>query len=93
MKDIILIIVIYLCIINLIAFVCFGIDKRRAKRGEWRIAEKHLILTAVLGGSVGAMIGMRVFHHKTKHMKFTVGIPLIFTMQILLVWYLLMRLS
>ena len=74
----------YLFLINFIAFCLYGADKRRAKKGMWRIPERRLIGAAVLGGSLGALAGMRVFHHKTLHRKFTVGVPLILTAQILL---------
>ena len=69
--------------INIAAFALFGADKRKARRGDWRISEKALFLSAVLGGSLGAMIGMRVFHHKTKHWYFVFGIPAILVLQII----------
>ncbi|MDD3137963.1 MAG: DUF1294 domain-containing protein [Lachnospiraceae bacterium] len=71
-------IVIYLIVVNSIAFLIFGVDKNRAKRGSWRIPESTLISIAVIGGSLGAYLGMKAFHHKTKHMKFAVGVPAIF---------------
>ena len=74
----------YILIINLIAFLLFGIDKYKAKNGLWRIPEKVLFLFAILGGSVGALIGMEVFRHKTKHKSFTSGIPAILIIQIIL---------
>ena len=73
----------YLEIVNLIAFLMMGIDKRRAKRGLWRIPESALILSAVIGGGIGALAGMLLFRHKTRKPKFTVGIPVIMGMQIL----------
>lgn len=75
-------IVIYLAAINVITFIMFGADKARAVKGRWRISESALILAALLGGSIGALAGMRIFHHKTKHRKFTVGIPVILVLQI-----------
>lgn len=75
-------IVIYLAAINVITFIMFGADKARAVKGRWRISESALILAALLGGSIGALAGMRVFHHKTRHRKFTVGIPVILVLQI-----------
>lgn len=69
----------YLSVINIIAFVLYGIDKRKAKHHAWRITEKTLILCSVLGGGIGSLLGMMVFHHKTKHMKFRICVPL-FTM-------------
>lgn len=78
-------IVIYLAAINVITFIMFGADKARAAKGRWRISESALILAALLGGSLGALAGMRIFHHKTKHRKFTIGIPVILALQIILV--------
>ena len=75
--------IVYLLLINIAAFALFGADKRKARRGDWRISEKALFLSAVLGGSLGAMIGMRLFHHKTKHWYFVIGIPAIFVLQII----------
>ena len=67
------------CIIgvNVITFVVYGIDKLKAKKGKWRVPEATLLLLAVVGGSVGAWCGVRVWHHKTMHAKFKYGIPLI----------------
>lgn len=76
---------IYLLIINVIAFSLFGIDKFKAGRRLWRIPEKMLFLSAILGGSIGAILGMQIFRHKTKHKTFTIGIPTILMVQILLV--------
>ena len=75
--------IVYLLLINIAAFALFGADKRKARRGDWRISEKGLFLSAVLGGSLGAMIGMRLFHHKTKHWYFVIGIPAILVLQII----------
>ena len=77
-------IVIYLAAINVITFIMFGADKARAAKGRWRISEAALILAALLGGSTGALAGMRIFRHKTRHRKFTVGIPVILVLQIVL---------
>ena len=78
---------VYLLAVNLAAFVLYGADKRRAKQGTWRIPEKTLFLLPLLGGSIGALLGMRVFHHKTKHWYFVWGIPAILLAQIALaVW-------
>lgn len=65
----------YLLFVNLIAFLLFGIDKKRAQRHRWRIREKTLFLFAYLGGGMGAWIAMNTFHHKTKHWYFRVFIP------------------
>ena len=78
----------WLVIINLTAFAIFGIDKKRAKKGQWRIPEKTLFLSAILGGSIGAILGMYIFHHKTKHWYFQVGIPAIMIVQIAAVYWL-----
>ena len=74
----------YLLLVNLIAFGTFGADKRRAKRGAWRVPEKTLFLLALLGGSVGAILGMRTFRHKTKHWYFRFGLPAILLLQLAL---------
>ena len=71
----------YLFFINVLAFFLMGIDKRKAELGRWRIPERTLFLFAFLGGGVGAIAGMQLFRHKTKHRSFTVGMPLI-----LLLW-------
>ncbi len=75
----------YLLLINLIAFLLMAIDKGKAKRNAWRIPEKTLFLSAIFGGSVGAILGMQVFRHKTKHKSFTIGMPVILAVQIVLV--------
>lgn len=60
---------------GIVSFVLFGVDKSRARRGEWRIPERVLLGSALLGGGLGALLGMRVFRHKTKHLKFLLGVP------------------
>ena len=60
------------------------VDKRRAIKRKWRISEHTLILTSILGGSIGSLIGMYTFRHKTKHLKFKLGIPIILTIQVVL---------
>ena len=84
-------IVIYLLSVNLITFLVYGLDKWKAKRDKWRVPEKTLILLAVIGGTIGALLGMQVLRHKTKHIKFTVGIPVILVAQLVLVWFLFLR--
>lgn len=79
--------IIYGVLINLAAFAVYGLDKWKAKRHAYRISENMLIGLAVIGGSAGAWFGMQIFRHKTKHQKFTVGIPLILLLQILLVTF------
>ena len=76
----------YLIVINVVTFLVYGIDKWQAKRGNWRISEATLLLLAVVGGSIGALLGMRVWHHKTLHKKFKYGLPLILIAQALLVF-------
>ena len=81
------VLLVWLAAINLVTFAVSGIDKAKAKRGTWRVPEKTLFLLPLLGGSLGALLGMRVFHHKTKHWYFVWGIPLILLAQIALaVW-------
>ena len=77
---------IYLLVINLFGFFAMGLDKHKAKKGKWRIPEKTLFLVALLGGSLGTTIGMHVFHHKTKHWYFKFGMPLIFVIQMILLF-------
>lgn len=79
---------IYLLIINLAGFLLMGMDKSRARRNRWRIPEKTLFLTAVLGGSIGSIAGMYFFRHKTRHTTFVIGMPCILLLQIVLVLFL-----
>ena len=83
------ILLIYLLAANIVTFVVFGIDKYKAKRGLWRIPEASLLTMAVIGGSIGAWLGTKVWHHKTLHKKFKYGIPLIIALQAALAVYLL----
>ena len=86
------IVIIYLVLINLAAFVLMGLDKRKAKKNLWRIPEKTLFLSAILGGSAGAIAGMYVFHHKTRHWYFAIGMPLILVIPIGLgIWLIYLR--
>lgn len=82
---------VWLIAINLVTFAVYGADKRRARRGAWRIPEKTLFLLPLLGGSVGALLGMRVFRHKTKHWYFVWGVPAILLAQLALAVWLLCR--
>lgn len=78
---------ILLAAMNIVAFIMYGIDKYKAKKSEWRIPESTLLWLAVLGGSVGALVGMKVWHHKTMHKKFYIGVPIILILQLaLFVW-------
>ena len=84
------ILLLWVLLMSGLSFSLFGQDKRRARRGQWRISEKALFLTALLGGSPGALLGMKVFHHKTLHKRFRYGLPLILLLQVVLIalWYL-----
>lgn len=73
---------IYLAAVNVVAFFTYGIDKWKAKRARRRISEATLLGLAVIGGSIGAWIGIRIWHHKTLHKKFKYGVPLILLLQI-----------
>ncbi len=77
-------VILYLVVINLIGFALMGIDKRRAIRHQWRIPEKTLFLAALLGGSLGGILGMYTFRHKTRHWYFAVGFPVILVAQVVL---------
>ena len=84
-------ILLYLALINAAAFLLMLVDKIKAKKNLWRIKESTLILSAVLGGSIGALAGMYTFRHKTLHHKFTIGIPAILILQIAAVLYFLLK--
>ena len=75
-------ILMYLAVINVIGFIMMFWDKSKAKRGVWRISEKTLLGTAVIGGSLGVFAGMRLFRHKTQHLQFWLGVPTIILLQI-----------
>ena len=77
----------YLVIINIITFLVYGIDKWKARKSLWRIREASLLMLAVLGGSIGAWLGIKVWHHKTQHKKFRYGIPAIIIFQIAVIGY------
>ena len=76
---------IYLVIINVVTFLMYGIDKWKARNSKWRIRETALLGLAVLGGSIGAWIGMIVWHHKTRHKKFRYGVPAIIIIQLAII--------
>jgi len=77
----------YVLVINVVTFALYGIDKFKAKRGLWRIPEATLLWLAVAGGTVGALAGMYVWHHKTKHYKFLLGVPAILLVQVIIyIW-------
>ena len=78
---------IYLLAVNAVTFIVYGIDKYKAKHAKWRISEATMLLLAVVGGSIGAWCGMKVWHHKTMHKKFKYGVPVILLLQVALaVW-------
>ena len=76
----------YLIVINILTFAVYGIDKWKAKQGSWRISEATLLMLAVIGGTIGALLGMQVWRHKTMHKKFKYGLPLILLAQIVLIY-------
>lgn len=79
--------IIYILLINIIAFTMYGIDKRKAKRHVWRTPEATLIGVAAIGGSIGALCGMQFFHHKTKHLKFRISLPLILIAHVVILYF------
>lgn len=85
------IVVFYLLSINLLTFVTYGIDKWKARHNRWRVREAALLLLAALGGSIGALLAMMVFRHKTQHKKFRYGIPAILMAQFAIVVFLWTR--
>ena len=87
MKDLQIILVFYLVAINVVTLFAYGIDKLKAKRSKWRIPEATLLCLAIIGGSIGAWLGMKAWHHKTQHKKFKYGIPLILIIQVILLMY------
>ena len=82
-------ILLYLLIVNAVAYFLMMADKIKAKKNLWRIPESTLMLSALLGGSIGALAGMYTFRHKTRHPKFTIGIPAILFVQMLLVLFII----
>lgn len=87
MNTIYEIIIAYAVLVNIVTWILFGIDKWKAKRNKWRIPEATLLFFAVIGGSIGALCGMYLFHHKTKHKKFFIGVPFILLLQIAVIIY------
>ncbi|MBQ6230557.1 MAG: DUF1294 domain-containing protein [Eubacterium sp.] len=82
-------IIFYYVVVNLVAFIMYGIDKSRAIKKEWRISEKSLILVSVAGGAFGALLGMHVFRHKTRHIKFQLIIPLTVIVHFVVIYFLI----
>ena len=87
------ILLITIAIVNLVAFIMYGIDKRRAIKDKWRIPEKTLLLAALFGGAPGALWGMVLFHHKTKKAKFFLTVPVLFVLEVVLFAWLFWRLG
>lgn len=82
----------YLIIVNIAAWIMYGLDKWKAKSGAWRIPERTLLLIALAGGSVGALAGMLLFRHKTRKPKFIIGVPVMFAVHCLIVGVIVQRL-
>lgn len=85
------VVLVWLAVINLIAFTLMGLDKWKARRDAWRIPEKTLFLAALLGGALGGTVGMHLFHHKTRHWYFRFGFPVLLILQLLLARFLAYR--
>ena len=86
-----LLLLIWLGLMSLVTLLAMGLDKRRARKGAWRVPEARLFLFAALGGALGGLMGMRLFHHKTKHWTFRLGFPLLALCQLGFVVYLYLR--
>lgn len=84
---------IYILLVNIAAFLIMGIDKHRAQRNKWRISESSIFAAGIIGGALGIYFGMSFFHHKTKHLKFTLGIPMEVILNIVMFGYILQKLK
>ncbi|MDD4504269.1 MAG: DUF1294 domain-containing protein [Clostridiaceae bacterium] len=84
---------IYLIVVNIAAFTIMGIDKYKAQRNKWRISETSIFAVGIIGGALGIFLGMSFFHHKTKHLKFTLGIPVVVILNIAMFGYILQKLK
>lgn len=91
LENFIIYFVIYLIVINLIGLFIMYLDKKKAMYGRWRIPEKSLIIIALLGGSIGCMVGMKLFRHKTQKIKFVLGYPTILIAEAILIIYFLVK--
>ncbi len=81
-KNLLVYFIIYIVAINIITFLVMGLDKWKAKRGSWRIQESALFTFVIFGGGIGGILGMKIFHHKTKKPKFQIGFPLILILEV-----------
>lgn len=87
METISKLLIVYVAAVNVVAFVVYGVDKYKAQKAKWRIRESTLLLLAAIGGSAGAWLGMKIWHHKTRHAKFRYGVPAILLIQLTVVFY------
>ena len=87
METISKLLIVYVAAVNVVAFVVYGVDKYKAQKAKWRIRESALLLLAAIGGSAGAWLGMKIWHHKTRHAKFRYGVPAILLIQLTVVFY------
>lgn len=90
-ETVIIAVAIYLVVMNIIAFASMGIDKKKAMKGAWRIPEKSLFLPVILGGSLGGVLGMKHFRHKTKHWYFQYGFPMFLVIDIAVLGFLVYK--
>lgn len=88
METISKLLIVYVAAVNVVAFVVYGVDKYKAQKAKWRIRESTLLLLAAIGGSAGAWLGMKIWHHKTRHAKFRYGVPAILLIQLAVVFFL-----
>jgi len=86
-------ILIYLAVINVMGYIMMGVDKQKAKKHSWRISEKTLFITALIGGSIGIKGGMEMFRHKTHHKQFVYGVPAIIIIQFAAALYFILKLN
>ena len=92
-KNTIIVYILFAVLIwNVLVFLLYGIDKHKAKKDKWRISEKTLLICAAVFGAAGALAGIKVFHHKTLHKKFSIGVPVMLVLQIAAAIYLLIKL-
>lgn len=87
--NVIILLISYFLVLNIVGFIIMGVDKRRARKHAFRIPEASLFTIAIIGGSIGSIIGMYFYHHKTRHWRFVYGLPFILLIQILLLVFLI----